>query len=249
MIEAGLAISALLGGFIAAYSLKYVMVASIVPQLICLAISFFTIEPKSHTQEISENIFSHMKEAWKAFVKNTKLQKLSLAYILDYGMEETNYQFKPAFNALLWPTWALGIARSLDNIFGFLGYHFAGKIIDKFTPIKTLLSQQIIGKVNRFLFIGYPNILSPFMLSVNAFFFGVGTTANQTLLHKEFTNKQRATMGSINALGGSLFFSIFAFIMGTVADHFGLIKTLLLIEVLSVFTILIYWNLFKKHKK
>jgi len=247
MFQAGLGISALIGGFIAGYSLKLVMAVSIIPLVICFIISFWFVEPKVHTKEISENVFDHLKESWRAFAKNLKLRKLSLAFILDYGIGETNHQFKPAFIALLWPTWALGLARALDHVFAFLGYHFAGKVIEKFKALKTLFSQHIIGRLNALIFIGSPNIISPVMLSVNSFFFGVGNTASRTLLHREFTDKQRATMGSLNALAGSLFFGVFAFILGLAADKIGPLKALLLGEVLMISVVLVYWNLFKNH--
>lgn len=248
MFQAGLGISALIGGFIAGHSLKLVMTVSVVPQLICLFISFWFVEPKIHTKEISENVFDHLKESWRAFTQNIKLQKLGLANVLEYGIGEANHQFKPAFIALLWPTWALGIVRSLDHLFAFLGLHFAGKVIKKFKALKTLFSQHIIGRINSLVFVGFPNILSPVMLSVNSFFFGVGTIASKTLLHKEFTNKQRATMGSLNALAGNLFFALFAFGIGLIADAVGPIKALLLGEILMISVVLIYWNLFKKYQ-
>ncbi len=249
MFQAGLGISALIGGFIAGYSLQLVMAVSIIPQLLCLFISFWFVEPKVHTKEISGNILDHLKESWLAFVNNLKLRKLSLASILDYGIGETNHQFKPAFIALLWPTWALGIARSLDHLFAFLGFHFAGKVIEKFEALKTLFSQHILGRLNALIFIGFPNIISPVMLSINSFFFGVGTTASKTLLHKEFTDEQRATMGSINALAGSLFFALFAFLVGLIADTIGPGQALLLGELSMISVVLIYWNLFKKHNR
>lgn len=247
MFQAGLGISALIGGFIAGYSLKLVMAVSIVPQVVCLIISFWFVEPRIHAKEISGNIFDHLKESWNAFAQNIKLRKLSLAHILDHGIGETNHQFKPAFIALLWPTWALGVARSLDHVFAFLGFYFSGKVIEKFKALRTLFSQHIIGRLNAFIFVGFPNMISPLMLSLNSFFFGVGTTASRTLLHKEFTDKQRATMGSLNALAGSLFFALFAFLIGLIADKIGPIKALLLGEVLMVSVILIYWNLFKNY--
>ena len=73
MFQAGLGISALIGGFIAGYSLQLVMAVSIVPQLICLFISFWFVEPKIHTKEISENILDHLRESWSAFVDNLKV--------------------------------------------------------------------------------------------------------------------------------------------------------------------------------
>jgi MFS family permease len=247
MFEVALGISALLGGALALISLQAVMIVSILPQAICAIIALRFIEPKVHTDEVSENIYSHLSDAIKGFVRNAKLRKLSLAYSLDYALEETQYNFKPAFAATLLPTWMLGIVRSLDNLFGFLGYHFAGIITKRFGALKTLLGQQIIGRLNIFVAAGIPTVISPFLLNINAFFFGIGETANRSLMQKEFTDKQRATMGSLNSLLGSLLFAVVAFLVGLVADSIGPAKTILMLGVASISVVLIYWNLFKNH--
>lgn len=247
MFEIGLGISALLATALAFVSLQAVVIASIVPQVICAIIALRFIEPKVHTEKIEENIFSHLKEALRAFKQNMKLRKLSLAYVLDYAIEETYFQFKPAFIATLWPTWALGISRALDNLFGFLGYHFAGAVTKRFGTLKTLLGQQIVGRLIIFGSVGLPSFASPVFLNINSFFFGVGDTANGDLLHKEFTDKQRATMGSLNSLAGSLVYAILAIAVGLVADKLGPATTILILALLSISVIVIYANLFRKH--
>lgn len=247
MFEIGLGISALLATALAFISLQAVVIASIVPQVICAIIALRFIEPKVHTEKVEENIFSHLKEALRAFKQNMKLRKLSLAYVLDYAIEETYFQFKPAFIATLWPTWALGISRALDNLFGFLGYHFAGAITKRVGTLKTLLGQQIAGRLIIFGSVGLPSLASPVFLNINSFFFGVGDTANGDLLHKEFTDKQRATMGSLNSLAGSLVYAILAIAVGLVADKLGPATTILILAALSISVVVIYANLFRKH--
>jgi MFS family permease len=247
MFEVGLGISALLAAGLALISLQAVVIASVFPQVICALIALKFIEPKVHTEKIEENVFAHLKEALQAFKTNLKLRKLSLAYVLDYALEEAYFQFKPAFIATLWPTWALGISRAIDNLLGFLGYHYAGKIVQRFGALKTLFTQYIIGRIILFVAAGFPTIASPLLQNSNAFFFGVGATANGDLLHKEFTDKQRATMGSLNSLAGSLTFAVTMFGIGLIADQVGPAKTILLLAVLSVSVIVIYGNLFKKH--
>lgn len=247
MFEVGLGTSALLAAGLALISLQAVVIASIVPQVICALIALRFIEPKVHTEKIEENVFAHLKEALRAFKNNLKLRKLSLAYVLDYAIEETYFQFKPAFIATLWPTWALGISRAIDNLLGFFGYHFAGKIVARFGALKTLFAQQIIGRIILFIAAGFPTIASPLLQNVNAFFFGVGATANGDLLHKEFTDKQRATMGSLNSFAGSLAFAIVMFGVGLVADQVGPAMTILILAVASLSVVAIYGNLFKKH--
>lgn len=249
MFELGLGISALLAAGLALISLQAVVIASVLPQVVCAFIALKFIEPKVHTEKIEENIFAHLREALRAFKNNLKLRKLSLAYVLDYAIEETYFQFKPAFIATLWPTWALGISRTIDHVFGFLGFHFAGKFVQRFGALKTLFVQYIIGRVILFGAAGVPTVASPLLQNINAFFFGVGTTANGDLLQKEFTDKQRATMGSLNSLAGSLMFAILTFSMGLIADRMGPAKTILILAGLSVSVILVYGNLFKKHPR
>lgn len=246
MTEIALGMSALISGFLAIYSFKMVMIYSIFPQIIALLISIKLIEPNAFSKNNSGNPFVYLKEALNLFVRNIKLRKISISYIVDSGLEQANYDFKPAFTALFWPTWAIGIARSLDSVFGFLGFRYAGRIIKTLGPSKTLFVQQIVGMVNRFVFIGLPSVFSPLMLSVNAFIYGVGETANQTLLHLEFSDKQRATMGSLNSLGSSLFYSLLMFLIGLIADSIGPILTLLLLTGLTTVVLPLYWNLMKQ---
>lgn len=247
--EVGFAVSTLLGGFIALLSLRAVMMASILPQFVCIIIALRLVESKTHTKTISENIFSHLKEALQAFRTNFKLRQLSIAYIIDSTVEMIDYELKPAFNALIWPTWALGITRALDHISGFFGSQYAGKVIKKFGAIHSLLTLDVIVIINRAIFIGYPNILSPVMLSLNSFKALLSETANQTLLHSEFTDKHRATMGSLNSLGISLLFSLLIPLVGILADQIGPRMTFLLLPVFSVIVLPIYWNSKKYYNK
>ena len=246
MFEVGLGISALCAAALALISLQAVVVASIVPQVICTLIAWKFIEPKVHTEKVEENIFAHLREAFAAFRHNMRLRKLSLAYVLDYAIEETYFQFKPAFIATLWPAWALGISRAIDHVLGFFGFHFAGKIIARFGALKTLFMQQIIGRVILFVSAGFPTVASPLLQNINAFFFGVGATANGDLLQKEFTDKQRATMGSLNSFAGSLMYAVVMFGVGLIADQIGAAKTILILAVLSVSVIPIYRSLLRR---
>ncbi len=70
-------------------------------------------------------------------------------------------------------------------------------------------------------------------------------TSEQNLLQNEFTSEQRATMGSLNSLFGSLSFAIFAVILGIFADNFGP-KNALIIQGILGLIVLIPLYRFKK---
>jgi MFS family permease len=249
MFEIGLAVSALLASALAFVSLQAVMVVSIVPQVVCALISLRFIEPGVHDAKIPENIYSHLRQAVNAFVVNAKLRKLSAAYVLDYAIEETYFQFKPAFIATLWPTWALGLSRALDNLLGFLGFHFAGRIVAWLGELKTLFAHQTLGRINMLVGAGLPSPISPVLLSINAFFYGIGETASGSLLQKEFTDRQRATMGSLNSFAGNILYAVAMVGTGIVADRIGPAKTILLLGIMAISVVLIYGEMYINRRK
>src|SRR3989344_4625245 len=140
------AISAILGGFIAFYSYSLSFWLSTVSLVICLILSLFLIEPKIISEK-STNIYIHLWEAIKLFVKNPKIRLLSFASIWAYGLGESGWLFRPAFNATLWPVWALGIPQMLGNLGAAFGFFFAGKAISKFGAKRILLFGDIYARI------------------------------------------------------------------------------------------------------
>jgi hypothetical protein len=64
-------------------------------------------------------------------------------------------------------------------------------------------------------------------------------------MQKEFTQKQRATMGSLNSFAGSIFFGIIAFLLGWVADSISPANALLFLHLIRIPTLFIYLLLFR----
>lgn len=250
MFQIALGISALIGSIALGFkSFQFLFWLSVIPQTIGLFLSFYLIEPKRHYKNINTNIFFHLRDSLNRFKENYKLRTLSLARILDYGIGESIHQFYPAFIAMLWPAWAISFARFLNHIFAATGFRMAGKIIKKIGEFNTLIWGSATNFFISTIIIAIPTIFTPLINSFTSFIFGVSSVAKSSLLQKEFSNQQRATMGSLNSLAGSLFFGIVAFLLGLWADKVGVIYALLTAQLLLVFSLLIYWNLFQKNKK
>ncbi len=248
MFQAALAISGLLGALIANWSFPLLMWLSVVPQAICLFISLQITNSKKVTlSEIS--MLSHLKEAITAFVHNPKLRLLNISSILDFGIGETAYQFQATFYNMLLPIWAVGVAKTASNVFAFIGFQFSGKIMKRYKAINVLFAGSIYGWIANVFALLFPTPISPFLMSSTSIFHGTGSTASATLLQKEFTDKQRATMSSLNSFAGSLFFGIVAFLVGFLADKFGPIKTLLILQIASLPTFWILWKLYHLSKR
>ncbi len=239
-------IAAILGGILGAYSFSLVFWLSAISQLICFGLSFLFIEPKKVSQE-STNIFSHLKEAVMNFRRNNKLRLLSLSDILSFGIGEAQWVFRSAFVVLVWPAWALGIAQAMANIGATLGFFFAGSLIKRFGKFQLLIFASVYGRIAGFIALIFPNIFSPILQSSGSAFFGTNNVIIGSLMQKEFSGQQRATMGSLNSFAGSLLFAVFALILGWIADKTGVIYALIIVNTLLIPITFIYYKISKNY--
>lgn len=247
MFQVAAAVGALLSGIIASISFPLLLWLSVVPQLIKLILTRQFVEPKSFTKS-ETNIFAHTKEAIGYFIHNARLRKLSIASILGYALGESEYQFRAAFVGTLWPLWAVGFAKLLSNLGATASYWWSGKLIKKFKELPILIWSGIFNKVVKFIALLFPTILSPALMATTSLNFGVTDVAENNLMQKEFTDHQRATMSSLNSLGGSLAFAIVSLLLGYSADVLGPIRALLILTVVAVPVIFIHRSIFKSEK-
>ncbi len=248
MFQWALAVSAVLGGLLAAFSFPLLMWLSVVPQVAGFFISLKLTEPKVHSAK-SGNMYVHLKAAFDNFIHNKKLRLLSVASILGYAFGEAGYQFQSAFYGTLWPIWAIGIAKTVSNIGAAISFHFSGKIIKKFGGLKILIIDNVTNRIVNIFSTAMPTVFSPALMSSTSVFYGVTTITKNSLMQKEFTNAQRATMGSLNSFAGSIVFGIFAFILGLVADKIAPSKALLTLQLFQIINLYFYWKLFKHEEK
>lgn len=242
--QLALGISAVVGSLIAAESFSLVFWLSILSPIVCILVSLFFIEPKVHKRE-STNIYSHLSESLKIFITNKRLRYLSLSSILSYGIGESAWLFRSAFIQLFWPIWAIGIAQTASNILATISFYFSGKLINKFNEFKLLIFGGIYSFIINLVSLVFPSGLSPALMSSTSMFFGIQTVAKNSLMQKAFTDHQRATMGSLNSLGQSIFFGIFSVILGLVADKFGPINALLFAIILTAPITFLYIKSYK----
>lgn len=236
MFQWALAISAVIGGVIASYSFPLVMWLSVIPALIGLFLAFKMTEPKVHKVETT-NIYEHLQESLRLFKSNYRLRVLSLSKIIGYAQGEAGYQFRSAFINTLWPIWAIGLSKMLSNIGAALSFHFSGRIMKKFKPLSVQVFGKVYSLVSNILALAIPTVFSPVILASNSIFFGTGTVAESELLQREYTDKQRSTMGSLNSLFGSIAFAIVATSLGVFADQLGPAKAMLLLQVLAAISL------------
>lgn len=245
-LQIGLGISALLGSLVVAWNFQAVFWLSAFSQFICLILSLGLIEPKIKGV-LSGNVYKHLKESFIYFIRNPKLRLLSISSVVSFGLGEAAFQFRPAFYAGIWPVWALGIATGLNNFQGVIGFYISGWAIDKFGGLRILMLGAIYNRIISFIALIFASVFSPILLSTTSLHWGISSTAKNSLMQKEFTSHQRATMGSLNSFAGSIFFAIVATFLGLVADKLTPGFALITMEVFLLGNLYIYWKLFKNN--
>lgn len=245
MFQVALALSALLGGVVAQWSFSVLLWLELLPPVIKFLLCFGLVEPQKRSHA-SSNIYVHFLEALRLFWRNKQLRLLSLAGMLDFAIGEAGYQFRAAFVNTLWPVWAVGLSSMLSNIGASVSFYFSGRLIKKFKDLPIILAGTLYSKAINFFSLLVPTVVSPALMSTTSLFYGSSSVAQENLLQQEFTEAQRATMGSLNSLGGSLLFAVFSLGLGLVADSLSPVKGLLLFQILSLVPLYLYIRLYRR---
>lgn len=247
MFQIALAIATGIGGIMASLSFPLVMWASVFPQVFALVIALQITEPAIYTEKVT-NVFFHLRESLSQFRKNYKLQLLTVSSILRFGIGESTFFLRSVFINSLWPLWAIGISYSLSHVGGALGFHFSGRIINRFSHLKVLNFEILFNRTVNLIALIFPTVLSPALMTTSSLTYGAGSVAINSLLQKEFTQAQRATMSSIASLGGSVLFGVFSVLLGFVADRFDA-RTAMIMAHLLLLLPLIFYRLIFTHDK
>ena len=246
MFQVALAIASVVGSIMAAKSFALVMWASVVPQVCALLIALEVSEPSITSTKESTNIFSHLRESVMQFRHNYKLRLLTMSSVLRFSLGESAFFLRSAFVNTLWPLWAVGISSMLSHIGGAISYYFSGKIIDRFGSYKVLGFEIVSNRIVNFIALFFPTLVSPVLMSSTSLTFGVGSVATNSLLQKEFTQNQRATMCSLSSLAGSITFGIFSVLLGIFADNFGTRWALIVAQAILLTPLIFYRKVFKQ---
>ncbi len=137
------------------------------------------------------------------------------------------YEYQAAVYAAVWPTWAIGIARAIQEGGVVPSFYFAEKIIDKLGVYKVLITDLFTSTFGNIFAALSQSVFSPLFIMLSLPLYGASDTAHQQILQKEFSEKQRATIASLNSLGNSISFSIVLYVCGIIANMHGPFTALL----------------------
>lgn len=240
-MQFALVFAAILSTILAKYSMRLVLILSIFPQIISLIIAFTFVDTKCKTQV--KNPFKHVAAALKKMAKNRKLIGIILAKSLQEGLSSSSYQLQSVFFNSLCPLWFIGVLRGLSNVLGALSFYFSDKVFKKFSKRICLIICNLYGRLSSLLAIFINTIISPFLFISSSLFYGISTVANSSLMQAEFSDEERATMGSITSFIGSIFIAILSILVGYIADRFSVRHSLYIIQLFMFLPLFIYWRI------
>ncbi|MGD9637850.1 MAG: MFS transporter [Alphaproteobacteria bacterium] len=250
MFQAAIFCASLLGAAAVWHSYKLAFLLSVIPKFCQIITSCFFVEPESHSHKFETNVLAHTKEAIKSFHQNKKLKWFTIASIVSFSFGEASYQFQAAFIKNIIPDWAINLIKSLCNLGAVFSFWFAGSIINKFGYFKIFVQGTALSGIINVAAVLINNIVSPFLLALPSLLFGTTLIAENSIMQKEFSDKQRATMGSMVSLLGSAFFAVVSVIVGFFADIYGAMPTLLVcILIPKIIVLPIYGIILRKQPK
>ncbi len=224
--------AALGSGLILGWSLGLFMWINLIPQVAAFILSLMLVEIK-HQEKIDTNILGHLKEAIQGIKGNINLRYLSLSQILGGGGLAA-YEYQAAVYAAVWPTWAIGIARAIQEGGVIPSFYFAGKIIDKLGMFRVMVISWFTATLGNILAALAQSVFSPIFIMLSLPLYGADDTAKQKILQQEFTERQRATIASLNSFGNSITFSIALYLTGLIANKYGPFMALLATQVFLI---------------
>jgi MFS family permease len=245
MFQAAMCISALLSIWIGSFDLRVIFMVGIIPQVIAVGVSLFFEEPTFH-QASKPKSFSVFKQACLKTWKNPHLLMLVTSRSINYGADEAGFDFETAFFSQFWPLWAIGLARAQGHFLAFLGYIYSGRLIERFGEPALFIARDAWWYFISVTGLALNSVISPVIMKSGSFFFGSGEVASDHLMQKEFSDEERATMGSVSSFTANIVHGLVALLVGVVSDHFGVRMAILCSATLAFMALPINLRLYRK---
>lgn len=235
---------ALIGSLLVAHSYSLLMWLSLIPQLIGLSMSYGFIEPRRRLVTDQGGHLS-LKAALRFFKSSQALRRLGLVQAIQLGIGEGSWPLVIVFYNSMLPAWLASLIVTSHFLISIVSYRLSGWIIKKLSALTLLIMQEVYARIIFLFALLLPTAASPILMALASILFGAGEVAKSLLLQERLTNNQRATMSSTVSLVGSGLYAICSVLLGFLADQWGIVNTLLTVQVLSLPILWLYLQLRK----
>lgn len=245
-----ISLSILTCGLLAYYfHVVYVLYFCIAQRLLRLFLGLFLKEVSDrHKGKTSfKDAFLHIITAFNNIKQKPKLQWLACLRVLRKSFDSvdqlgmTFYKTVMSFFSI---AWLLSGSLFICNFTSL----YSEKIAKKLGFLKTFLYIRLFSIPIQMLAYAFPGFHSPFMIEAGQVLNPIETSAESALLHKDFSDKERATMESLIEIMSTISFTIFATFFGWLADIWSLPYALFIATTCKFILIPVFYKLFKQKR-
>jgi len=244
--QTGAAIGSIVGGVLAAVSLRLPVFYTFIPFTLAFIVAFFIIEPP-YKKENHRNVFLHMSNTAKLLIRNGLLT-LFFATILLFAFSEVSFNFNSIFLDFKHiPLIYFGVVFALCFGLGFLSSFVSSHYLNKRFGDKNMLLVSIIGSpLMTILATLSSGVYCAGFIILSSIFFNIRLPIIMDLYNKNTPSKNRATMLSCVSFGSTIGMALYAPIFGYMVDLYNIGTAMQLTATFTIVAIVLV--LFVKEK-
>ena len=107
---------------------------------------------------------------------------------------------------------------------------------------------NIYTRIANFIAYGKPTLVSPVLMASSSIFYGATMVSKKSLMQKEYTQEQRATIESLNSFFRNILYALFSPLLGIIADSYGPANALIFVQFCMLSVLYINFKLKKMQK-
>jgi MFS family permease len=219
----GHSVASIIGGLIAAYSLRLPVLYSIIPFAIAFLASLFIIEPVYQRTE-SKSPFLHAKDSIKYLLGKRQLFLLALISFMLDAFSEPLHQISQLFYQLKHiPIEYFGFIFAFLFALSAIGSFASDAISRVFGDKKTLVLCTLLSMLVMLFATYAPGWIAVGFIVSSSLFFGIRNPVLSHLTNQEVVSGNRATVLSIRNFASSIGFALFTPVLGYLVDAEGLL--------------------------
>jgi MFS family permease len=242
------ALAGICGGLLADISLRYPLYFQVFIAALIIPLTFSLIEPKSHKENLLPKSFKAIWEVVKFSLLENKLLKwlIILSSIIGFATLSMAWFAQPYFKSIDLPIKYFGFAWAILNLSTGFSSMNAYRFESLFSKKSLSLFISIGISLPILLLSGSTPAIGLLMIFIIYLVRGIATPILRNLINEITESNVRATVLSIRSFCIRITFSIFAPLMGWVADIYSLRESFIMLGVLVIVVSLIsYFKLVK----
>lgn len=246
--QLGLLISAAAATIVTYYAPIIVLAwLSVIPALLKIFLALLLKEPKSNFEDgISPR--EQIKKSFRLLLSRKKLRNYTIMQVLSSSLVLSIYRFEILYYAQLIPLYLINIVRIIMHAMGYVSFLLVNTV-RRFNFLRVLFFSTLGAAAIRGIGLLLNNALTPFLAAFSNIAYGIGVTAQTTLLQKEYHKSLRATMSSLSELLRGFAIAIIGYLFGLLADVTSPRMALVAAIALQIILAALYNRLFKMYRK